>query len=52
MDGGAWRATVHRVTKSRTRLKQLSVPHNLFSPHEFYVRVLCYPHFMSEVLEV
>ena len=25
MDRGAWRATVHRVTKSRTRLKQLSM---------------------------
>ena len=25
MDRGAWRATVHGVTKSRTRLKQLSV---------------------------
>ena len=24
MDRGAWQATVHRVTKSRTRLKQLS----------------------------
>ena len=24
MDGGAWQATVHRVTKSRTQLKQLS----------------------------
>ena len=24
MDRGAWRAIVHRVTKSRTRLKQLS----------------------------
>ena len=24
MDRGAWRATVHRVTKSRTGLKQLS----------------------------
>ena len=24
MDGGAWRATVHGVTKSRTRLKRLS----------------------------
>ena len=23
MDRGAWKATVHRVTKSRTRLKQL-----------------------------
>ena len=25
MDRGAWRATAHRVTKSRTRLKQLSM---------------------------
>ena len=25
MDRGAWRATVHRVAKSRARLKQLSV---------------------------
>ena len=25
MDGGAWRATVHRVTKSRIGLKQLSM---------------------------
>ena len=24
MDKGAWRATVHRVTKSQTQLKQLS----------------------------
>ena len=24
MDGGAWQATVHRVTKNQTRLKQLS----------------------------
>ena len=24
MDGGAWRATVHGVAQSRTRLKQLS----------------------------
>ena len=24
MDGGAWWATVHRVAKSRTRLKRLS----------------------------
>ena len=26
MDRGAWRATVHRVAKSRTRLKGLSTP--------------------------
>ena len=25
MDRGAWRAIVHRVTKSRTQLKQLSI---------------------------
>ena len=25
MDGGAWRTTVHGVTKSRTRLKRLSM---------------------------
>ena len=25
MDRGAWRATVHSVTKSRTRLKRLSM---------------------------
>ena len=25
MDRGIWRATVHGVTKSRTRLKQLSM---------------------------
>ena len=25
MDRGAWRAIVHRVTKSQTRLKQLSM---------------------------
>ena len=29
MDRGAWRATVHRVAKSRTRLKQVSM-HILF----------------------
>ena len=30
MDRGAWRATVHRVVKSRTRLKQLSMHVYLF----------------------
>ena len=25
MDRGAWRATVHRVTKSRTQLQRLSI---------------------------
>ncbi len=27
MDGGAWWTTVHRVTKSQTRLKQFSTQH-------------------------
>ena len=27
MDRGAWRATVHGVTKSRTRLKRMSTVH-------------------------
>ena len=26
MDRGVWRATVHRVTKSRTQLKQVEQP--------------------------
>ena len=33
MDRGAWRATVHRVAKSRTRLKRLSM-----HAHETYIR--------------
>ena len=28
MDREAWQATVHRVTKSRTRLKQLSIQYS------------------------
>jgi len=28
-DGGAWRATVHRVAKSRTRLKRLGTETNM-----------------------
>ena len=34
IDRGAWQATVHRVTKSQTRLKQLSMqtPLNLSPP--------------------
>ena len=32
MDRGTWQATVHRVTKSRTRLKQLSThAHDMIS---------------------
>ena len=33
MDRGAWRATVHRVTKSRTRLKQLTTCALYAKPH-------------------
>ena len=35
MDRGAWRATVHRLTKNQTRLKQLSTdthrPYNIYN---------------------
>ena len=31
MDRGAWRATVHRVTKSQTRLKQLSTHTGIYA---------------------
>ena len=31
MDRGAWRATVHKVAKSQTRLKQLSTTHDTTS---------------------
>ena len=31
LDGGAWRAAVHGVTKSRTRLKHLARTHTLYS---------------------
>ena len=29
MDGGAWWSTVHRVEKSRTQLRQLSMMHRI-----------------------
>ena len=34
MDGGAWRATVHRVAKNWTRLKQLSTKDDNDTPTE------------------
>ena len=40
MDRGAWWATVHRVTESQTRLRQLSTQHikfKLFPTSNFYV---------------
>ena len=33
MDRGAWRATVHRVTKSQTRLKQLNMDARTINKH-------------------
>ena len=35
MDGGAWRATVHRVAKSWTWMKQLSIHVHFFCPWDF-----------------
>ena len=34
MDGGAWWATVHGVTKSRTRLRDFTFRHKLFKKNE------------------
>ena len=42
-DRGAWRATVHGVTKSRTRLKQLS-PH----PHQQSKGIIYNYHHLSK----
>ena len=42
-DRGSWRATVHGVAKSRTRLKQLSMQAHtlsLFSTHEVFVGLM------------
>ena len=56
MDRGAWRATVHRVAKSQTRLKQLSTHAGdvdfskdrsgglVFPSLEEFSTVLCDPH--------
>ena len=37
MDRGAWQATVHRVTKSQTLLKQLSTTHESNSKSEIQI---------------
>ena len=39
MDRGAWQATVHRVAKSQTQLKQL--PH-IHAQHRKHCSILCY----------
>ena len=33
MERGAWRATVHRVTKSRTRLSDLHTHTHIYTPY-------------------
>ena len=35
MDSGAWQATVHEVTKSQTRLKQISTPTKILENIEY-----------------
>ena len=41
MDGGAWRATDHGVTKSRTRLKRLGMrTHRIFKLINFNWRLI------------
>ena len=42
MDGGAWSATVHGVTKSRTRLSNFSLSLSL-SPFQFKTKLKHYP---------
>ena len=46
MDRGAWRATVHRVTNSQTRLKQLSmrVSHETDETQKLHLPVLLLTH--------
>ena len=39
MDRGAWQATIHRVTKSQTQLKQFSMQSFLSQCYEFYASV-------------
>ena len=41
MDRGAWRATVHRVTKSHTQLKQFSTHTHTCTVLFFFLCILC-----------
>ena len=55
MDRGAWRAAVHRVTKSRTRLKQLIMhappcPATLFGNHVSFLCLGDYPCFVNKFI--
>ena len=40
MDRGAWRATVHKVTKSWTQLKQLSTAHTYTYRYTYFIHTL------------
>ena len=48
MDKGAWRATVHRVAKSWTQLKQLSMPAHMQSDRFFGLSSNSYSGFSSQ----
>ena len=47
MDRGAWRATVHGVTKSRTRLNERS--HNVSQAKTLWVPMISVAHFKSSL---
>ena len=48
-DRGAWRATVHRVAKSQTRLKQLSMHTHLYLGIRLRTFLLCCPEFLTSL---
>ena len=45
MDRGAWRATVHRVTKSQTQLKRLSMHVYLY----YYIYIAALNNFLKKL---
>ena len=49
MDRGAWQATVHRVTQSRTRLKRLSMHAFMHVYVYFYAFTHVYMHIYSHI---
>ena len=49
MDRGAWRATIHRVTKSWTRLKRLSMHALIINDMEHAIKCLLDIHLTSFV---
>ena len=54
MDKGAWRATVHKVSKSRTRLKQLSMHVLEWKKGSFYKEdmITVYPQNMFSIKSI